>query len=285
MFGYIKPFKPDLKMKEYDAYRAVYCGLCRQLGSSFGFFSRLTLSYDFTFLGMLCYALNGTVPEVSMQRCCVNPFRQVPMCAQDDTLRYAADISLMMIYYKLLDNIQDSGLIKKAGYSLLRPIAAGARNHAQERCPKEDAVLMQLMVQQRAVEQLAGASPDAAAQPTAAALAALCGGLCPTQDPQLRTLDRFGYLLGRYIYLCDALDDLDDDAKSGNFNPLLADRKPPDKEVLEQARASLYMTISELEKAANLLDFKVFEPVIENIITLGLRDTVDGILSKKEKAG
>ena len=31
MFGYIKPFKPELKVREFDTYQAFYCGLCRQL--------------------------------------------------------------------------------------------------------------------------------------------------------------------------------------------------------------------------------------------------------------
>ena len=57
MFGYIKPYKPELKVKEFDTYQAVYCGLCRQLGEAFGPFAKLTLSYDFTFLAMAAMAL------------------------------------------------------------------------------------------------------------------------------------------------------------------------------------------------------------------------------------
>ena len=53
MFGYVKPYKPELRVRELEEYKAVYCGLCRELGQSFGLFARFTLSYDFAFLAML----------------------------------------------------------------------------------------------------------------------------------------------------------------------------------------------------------------------------------------
>ena len=50
MFGYVKTDKPEMKVKEYEAYRGLYCSLCKAMGKHFGVFSRLTLSYDITFL-------------------------------------------------------------------------------------------------------------------------------------------------------------------------------------------------------------------------------------------
>ncbi|WP_283129067.1 DUF5685 family protein, partial [Allofournierella massiliensis] len=31
MFGYVTPEKPEMKVKEFESYRAMYCGLCKQL--------------------------------------------------------------------------------------------------------------------------------------------------------------------------------------------------------------------------------------------------------------
>ena len=36
MFGYVRPFKPELRMKEYEAYKAVYCGLCKECAGHTG---------------------------------------------------------------------------------------------------------------------------------------------------------------------------------------------------------------------------------------------------------
>ena len=52
MFGYIKPVKAELKVKEWEAYQGIYCGLCKQLAKRYGFFARMTLNYDFVFLAM-----------------------------------------------------------------------------------------------------------------------------------------------------------------------------------------------------------------------------------------
>ena len=59
MFGYIKPYRPELKLRELEEYKAVYCGLCKELGRSYGIFARFTLSYDFAFLAMVLTSLDG----------------------------------------------------------------------------------------------------------------------------------------------------------------------------------------------------------------------------------
>jgi hypothetical protein len=34
MFGYVRPYRDELKVKDYELYRAVYCGLCHSLKSA-----------------------------------------------------------------------------------------------------------------------------------------------------------------------------------------------------------------------------------------------------------
>ena len=53
MFGYIVVHKPELKVKEYETYRASYCGLCHSLKKQSGRIGQLTLSFDMTFLALL----------------------------------------------------------------------------------------------------------------------------------------------------------------------------------------------------------------------------------------
>ncbi len=73
-----------------------------------------------------------------------------------------------------------------------------------------------MQAQQLAESQQAG--PDPAAEPTARCLSLTCEAL--SNDPvQKRVLSRFGYLLGRYVYLSDAVDDLEKDEKLHRFNP------------------------------------------------------------------
>ena len=36
MFGYVRPFKSELLVREYDQYKAAYCQLCRALREHYG---------------------------------------------------------------------------------------------------------------------------------------------------------------------------------------------------------------------------------------------------------
>ena len=73
VFGYIKPWKPQLRICEFDTYKAIYCGLCKQLSHSYGPFARLTLSYAFTFLALLDMALKDESPQFKTENCLYNP--------------------------------------------------------------------------------------------------------------------------------------------------------------------------------------------------------------------
>lgn len=282
MFGYIRPFKPQLRICEFEAYKAVYCGLCGMLGRRFGAPARLTLSYDFVFLAMLCCAATGDEPSLSVGRCHVNPLKKQLCCGDSEALRFSADVAALTLYQKLADNLRDSGLLARAGWSLLMPAARAARKRAAAAYPEADRILEDMTRRQIAVEHERPASLDENCEPTAAAMAALFA-LISAEGPDRRVLERLGYLIGRFIYMCDALDDIEADEKRGRYNPLLL-RETNRALTLRQAKESLYMTIGEAAKAYGLFAPRVFRPILDNIVELGLRASVDEILKKKEKS-
>ena len=289
MFGYIRPCKPELKLREYEAFRSVYCGLCHQLGKSFGPFARFTLSYDFTFLAMVRYAQGGQAVKSGRGRCCANPLQKVPLCKSDEVLRFTADVAVLMLYYNLLDNVRDSRGLKRQSYKMLVPVLRRAMGQAARREPEAAEAVKEMMEAQRLVELDPGAGIDVSAEPTANALASIFRELAKNDPGQRRVLERFGYLVGRYIYLCDALDDMDDDRDKGGFNPLLTMiEKFPDgsqkrEKVLEYAKDSLLLTIGEAAKACELLKLEAFGSVIRNVVYFGMPEQVERILSEKEK--
>ena len=76
MFGYVKAYKPELRIKEFEFYKAVYCSLCRDLGKKYGLVSRFSLSYDFTFLALLQMSLVGGQVPTERKRCVCNPLKK-----------------------------------------------------------------------------------------------------------------------------------------------------------------------------------------------------------------
>ena len=124
MFGYVKTNKPEMKIKEYEAYRGLYCSLCKAMGRHFGILARLTLSYDATFLLLARLSFSGTVPCFEGGRCHFNPTKKCNYCKNaSEELRYAAAVSMMLFYFKVRDNISDSGFFKKILMYLILPWA------------------------------------------------------------------------------------------------------------------------------------------------------------------
>lgn len=282
MFGYVKPYNPELRVRELEEYKAVYCGLCKQLGRSFGVFARFTLSYDFAFLAMLKTALDREIcPETERCACIAHPFCKRIRVRENAAMQMAARAAMISVYYKLLDDREDEGFFRRIGAAALLPFAKRARRKAlavadgaaaDEAAAKMSAAQAQLEAEKCQI-------PDAAAEPTANFLAAVLKNCAATAE-QAAVLERFGYLLGRYVYLCDALDDFEDDRRRGRYNPFLY----AGGEAAIAAKNALFLTTAELSDDFDLLELHRYEGILENIIRIGLRAEVIRI-EKKLKGG
>ena len=284
MFGYIKPFKPEMKVREFDTYQAFYCGLCHQLGRMFGPFAKLTLSYDFTFLALVSAGLRPDFAGFCRQRCMANPLKKKVCAVPCADLSFTAGCAMILFYYKLRDNLQDSGFWKRLIYYPLLPFAAAARKKAAGRFPEADRAFSRMMEDQFALEKRKDVSLDRAADPTAAAMGEVFA-LLASDEAQKRVLSRFGYLVGRWVYLMDALDDLADDAGSGNFNPFLLRLNGAllDEEQLasirQYGRGVLNVTVAEMGAAYELLEWQRYKSILDNVIYLGMPHAASLVLS------
>ena len=282
MFGYVRPYRPEMRCKDFDLYNATYCGLCRCLRQRYGWLAPMFLTYDFTFLALLLWE-----PERSFTpcrgRCHANPLRKKSMCPSSPALELAADESVILTYWKLKDAMQDEGLVKRIGAGILMLGLSPAYRKAVRRCPDFALAVQTALERLTALEQEKCSSLDRTAD-TFAQL--LCSAIAPGRM-DARVLKQLLYHLGRWIYLIDAQDDLQEDRQAGRYNPILA-------RYGEQGDSdALALTMShslELVGAAfQLGEFGCRTPVLENIIYLGLplvqRAVFDGswIQLKKQK--
>lgn len=277
MFGYIRAAKPELKVRELELYKAVYCSLCRKLGKSYGFLSRFTLSYDFTFLALLQLGLTPGCDSFERKRCAFNPLKKCNYCKNSSALEMPSAAAMIMLYYKLADDISDERGLKRLGYRVLKPIFSSAHKKAARAFPELEKILAEYIFAQNALEADSCTELDRAADPTAQALAEIFA-LCSEEQSQKRVLQRLGYCLGRFIYLLDAVCDFEADMKSGSYNALKGEGS------LEKARLriepQLYFCINEAGKAFELLKLYKYEAILGNIIYLGLEETFKKELNK-----
>ncbi|MGN1406255.1 MAG: DUF5685 family protein, partial [Erysipelotrichaceae bacterium] len=110
MFGYVVINKKELKFREYDEYRGFYCGLCKSLYDRYGISGQITLNYDITFLAMLLTALYEEDINAINEHCTVHPFKK-QLKYQNKYIDYAADMTIVLSYFKCKDDVDDEGKI------------------------------------------------------------------------------------------------------------------------------------------------------------------------------
>ncbi len=273
MFGYIKADKPEMKIKEFEIYKAVYCSLCKELGKSYGLLSRFTLSYDFTFLALLNMSLKDGCGGFERKRCAFNPLKKCNYCKDSNDLKMPSAAAMIMLYYKLKDNVADEKGIKKLGYYLLLPIFSGAHKKAKKSFPEIEEIVHSYITEQSQLEKSDCRQLDAVADPTAKALSKIFM-LCSDEQNEKRILERMGYCMGRFIYILDAACDLEDDIKNGSYNVLKYEcTKEKQQYIKERVVPQLYFCVNEAGKAFELLDVKKYKSILGNIIFLGLENT------------
>ena len=136
------------------------------------------------------------------------------------------------------------------------------------------------------MEESACTSIDRAAEPTAQVLSGFFSML--SEDPtQKLVLSRMGYLTGRYVYLMDALDDLEDDAQSGDYNVYLKrlpEGETPDFSAIRAyAKETLSLTVGQLAEAFELLNLRRFRSILQNIIYLGFPQGIQRVLDRADQ--
>ena len=287
MLGYIRTDSPELRLRDGECYRAIYCGLCRQMGKCTGQCSRLSLSYDFAFLAAFRMSLTNEKLELQKKRCLVHPLKKRNMAIESPSLAYCADASAILTYHKCRDDVDDEKGFKKLRALVASGFFSRAYRRAKRRYPTLDNTVCSLLQELRAYEK------DTAAPPSADAPAAVFGNVmaCVLSEGldgvEARIAKTFGRAIGHWIYLIDAADDYRDDLKSGSFNPFVRlFGAEMTEENAQSVALSLKRYLADAENAFLLIDnFPTPEirEILCNILYLGLPKVADRVLQKAWK--
>lgn len=277
MYGYVRPNKGELRVREFELYRAVYCGLCETLRRRYGPLSRFIVNYDFTFLAMVWM---GTAPPRRL-RCPVHPFRKRLCVGACGALDLAAAQSVILAWWKLKDSVADktffASLPARLGALLLRR----AYRKAASALPGFAELTARRLEELSALEKEGCDSLDQTADCFASILAGAGDSGQGTAEDRIRR--ELFYHIGRSVYILDAVDDLKDDLAGGNYNPFVL-RYHPSPEGLspsekEEIRATLNLSQRAASAALSLRGEDDWTPILENIVTVGLPDVASLVLS------
>ena len=282
MFGYVRPHNPELRMRDYECYRAYYCGLCRAMGKCTGQCSRLTLSYDFVFLAAVRCYLAGEEPEIKKIRCLPHPLKRRKCVVNSRELDYCADASALLAYQKCRDDRMDERGFKKLGAAIAMIFLSAAYRKAKKRHPELDQKIADRLTQ---LHQYETSEAEPSADIPASIFGELMRDVCSEglEGGNARLAAEIGQTLGRWIYLLDAADDLADDRKKNRFNPytrLLGN--PPTAADAETLRVALKAILCETERAYQLMGdppCPELGEILSNILYLGLPMAADRVLT------
>lgn len=287
MFGYVVVEKPSLRLREYDYYRATYCGLCHAMGKCTGCASRLTLSYDMTFFALIREMLEGEEVLFVKKRCPRHPIKKIETVEINPQLEYSAYVGGILTAGKIEDNINDEKGAKRALASFLRVFFSKMEREADKNFPEISYLVEQKLSELKEVETNMVRSIDVPADIFGDMMASLLSyGF--DGDKKL-VASNIGKRIGRWIYIVDAFDDYDKDRKSGSYNPfvLLYDAENFSEDNLISISKMLEAELALALSAIDLLDEdsdKTRSEIIKNILCLGMPQSVKKVCDKHRKA-
>ena len=278
MFGYVTPDKPNMYMRDYVLFRAYYCGLCHTMKKESGQLARLSVNYDAAFLAAFFHDLTGERREIVEKRCILNP-RKRPVIAETPLMREIARLNLILAGMKLSDDKADGES------NLLRRLALSFRiKRARRRAPDLAAMADECLIRQLA-EEKNGSFLDAAAEPFADLMRKVFRRFAGEKTSE--AVERIGYLLGKYVYFIDAIDDYDEDVKKGRFNPFLRTFGASSFAALKVQKGEDLAFIMEdlvkgIEDAYREVAMGENEGMITNTLWYGLRSRIAAVLNRED---
>lgn len=277
MLGVMTVRQSELRFREFDRYRGVYCGLCRAIGKRCGAVCRLALSFEMTFMAMLLTSLYEPETAQEMRRCALHPVKKRPMLS-NEAIDYCADMSALVSYYDLRDGWEDE---KKAGHLAASALLRRAAQQAGERWPRQRDAIAGYVTKLHDIEERNEQNLDAAANLTGEMLAEL---YVMKDDVYARDLRELGFYLGKFIYLCDCYEDVEQDAKKHNYNPLIARSGGEDFAALcEQMLSSIMAQAARaFERLPLIEDAEIMRNILYSGIWLRFEQATERRKAKKE---
>lgn len=286
MFGYVTPCKMELKIKDYEVFKAYYCGLCIALKNNSNNLCRMALNYDMTFLAILIDSLEDSKVESTLSSCIAHPLKKRAKIINNNALNYASFCNLALVYYKLLDDYTDDKAVfkKLTSFGLKKYITTN-----KELSPLVEVIesnLAKLSSLEKSGESI---FLDEISDKFATLTAFIISYYYKDSD-FYDSLYSLGYNLGRWIYIIDAYDDLNEDMKKNRFNAINKAfnlDNLPYNEFLAQYRDriefNLILSANAAVEALNNLTLTKNKDLLYNILQLGLMNKIESIKLRSEE--
>ncbi|HCO74435.1 hypothetical protein IO99_09005 [Clostridium sulfidigenes] len=287
MFGYVTPYKMELKIKDYEMFKAYYCGLCISIKNNFSNLCRMTLNYDMTFLGILLDSLEYSKHKYVVTKCIAHPMKKRPKVIDNRALDYAGFCNVSLVYYKLLDDYNDDNSLSKKFISMyIKKFINKSKEDLSPILVNIEENIKKLSFLEKSGEII---SIDELSDPFAS-LTAFIVSYYYKDENFYNELYNLGYNLGRWIYIIDAFDDLKEDMEKHKFNAINkafnTENLSYEELIINQGNRiefNLLMSANTTVEALDKLPINKNKDLLFNILQLGLMNKIETIKSRSDK--
>lgn len=274
MFGYVNINKPEIKFKHFEEYRSCYCGLCRELRDRYGIKGQISLSYDMTFVDMLLDGVYEPKSYTGTSHCILHPVTKVPVHKTDIT-SYCADMNILLTYFKCMDDWNDE---KKVTRRMYAGLLSKAEKEISLRYPHKAQTIEKYLDKLSEYERAGQENLDTVSGCFGKIMEEIFAFKEDMWETELR---RIGFFLGKFIYLLDAYDDLEEDEEKGNYNIFLKHSKEEGFD--EKVKQLLIMMMSEACSSFERLPVLRHADVLRNILYSGVWCRYSEVLSGRRR--
>lgn len=276
MFGYVVMNKPEIKFKDFDMYRSFYCGLCRELKERYGLSGQITLTYDMTFVILLLSGLYEPPTKKGTTRCIVHPVRRQPV-RKNAITEYAADMNIFLTYYKCKDDWNDERSIPGLVFGKL---LENKEKKSEKLWSKKVQTIVSCLDELSELEKENATDIDRVSGCFGRIMAEIFAYREDVWEPTLR---RMGFYFGKFIYLLDAYDDVEEDVKKGNYNPFSKDYII--KGFDDRVKSMLMMMMAETCREFEKLPIIKYTDILRNILYSGVWVRFEAVHKQRKESG
>lgn len=108
MFGYVRPDKEEIRLKEYRRYKNYYCAVCNELRKKYGRLTSICVAYELVFTLLLLddFSEQDSCQTIKLS-CQFEAVRIGDIILNKELLSYIAWLNLYLCKWKLFDNWVD----------------------------------------------------------------------------------------------------------------------------------------------------------------------------------
>lgn len=242
-------------------------------------FPRMFITNDINFFNVLFHSVTETDVEIENKTCFSHPFTKRTILKTTPLTDKLAVANILLTYWNVFDDVlDDKSLTKRAVLKTLKK----SYNKAKLTLPQMDEMLKRMYNDLQSLEKSNCASVDMVSHSFASLsqqFACLTLG-----DKTSANAETLCYNLGKWIYLIDALDDVEKDLKRNNYNVFVSCYNMSCvndvSNHIEEIQFVMYASLNRIAQSYNDLNLTKYNCILKNVLYDSIRNKTKQILAK-----